>query len=591
MRRALPLLLLWAAPALAQAYLPFKMFHDASNPFFYWTDTRNNTPVGLSLSLVQSEINTSWNSWNAVSCSSVRAANQGGSSGVIANPEDPFDVYSVSGVWVTSAGDPMYGSLFGSVDTISISVPTSYAGVLKTCDAFFNGVDYAWSVSATTPVNAVDVQSAMVHEAGHCMGLDHYGLNDPTVVMNPFVPVGGQRRALTALDVTAICDDYPAMNGVGSPCSGDGGCGAATSLRCATQTIGGVTSSFCTNGCAVNTGAVCDLPLVCTGSTLFNPTYNGACLRPDNTVTLVGAPCGTNGDCGSSLGLCWPQGMTPSGQPQWVGGYCYQTCAGGQTPCPANSACTDVGLAQPVCLENCRVGFADCRQGYSCALTVNGGVCIPSCYADVDCGDPSQYLCRVCDGLCVGKQNPTGQVGDQCLDDSTCGPGQNCANLDSTHVEKQCTIGCSRGCASCPNGSSCHPLPTTGELLCLRDCTGAGTCPTGTQCLALPTGHACMPACLTTAECPVGTECFNGECVPPGVDDGGCGAFCQMQDAGKPVPKKDGGAGGGQDNTGGCGCQSGGAGEFALSGCLWLALLALARARPARERVRVRRRD
>lgn len=544
------------------AFLNFKSLHDSTNPYPYYEDGRSPAPLGLSLALVQQEIHAGWETWNTVSCSSFRATDQGSSNGVIANAEDPYDQYNVSGAWITSINDPMYYNFFGSIDTIAISVPTSYAGVLSTCDSYFNGVDYGWSVNATTPQGGVDVQTAIVHENGHCMGLDHFGYEDTTVVMNPNLPVGAQRRVLTPLDSQAICEWYPTQNAVGAPCTQSGGCGPSATLKCITQTINGVTDSFCTNGCATATGGPCDLPLVCGGSTLFSPNFDGVCLRPDNSVTLVGAPCQTSPNCASALGICQMQDITIGGNPQWVDGYCYQNCQPGQPACPANSACTDIGGGDLRCLESCRVGFADCRQNYSCALTVNGGVCIPSCFVDADCGDTSQYLCRVCDGLCIAKQNATAKIGDPCTTDDTCGPGQVCTNLDKTHLQKQCTQGCSRGCATCPTGSSCHPL-LTGELVCERDCNGVNSCAPGTQCLPTGSGSVCRPQCTSVNDCPVGLMCFQGDCISSGAGGGAgggggnCGAFCQTDDAGMMGhPKTDGGHGGGAVNTGGCGCDT-----------------------------------
>ncbi|MFT3835419.1 MAG: hypothetical protein QM723_00280 [Myxococcaceae bacterium] len=564
------------------AFLNFKNLHDTSNPYKYYTDARTQMPIGLSLTLVQQEVNTAWSTWNAVSCSSFRAADQGGSMGVIADPEDAYDQFSVSGAWVTSIQDPMYTQLFGSTDTIALSVPTSYAGVLTTCDSYFNGVDYGWSVGSITPQGAVDVQTAILHENGHCMGLDHFGSLDATVVMNPFIPVGGQRRVLTPVDVQAACEWYPSQNAVGAPCTPGGSCGAST-LQCVTQTINGVTDSFCTNGCTTGSGAVCDLPLVCAGSTLFSPQFNGACLRPDNSVTLVGAPCQNSPDCASALGVCQKEDVTIGMHPQWSDGYCYQTCRPTEPPCPANSACTDVGGGDLRCLESCRVGFADCRQGYACALTVNGGVCIPICYEDKDCGDTTNFSCRVCDGLCVAIQNATARIGDPCTTDDQCGQGQVCNNLDSTHLQKQCTQGCSRGCAVCPTGSSCHPL-LTGELVCERDCNGVGSCAPGTQCLPTGSGSVCRPQCTSVNDCPVGLMCFQGDCISSGAGGGAgggggnCGAFCQTDDAGMMGhPKTDGGHGGGSVNTGGCGCSSTNANL--IFGLLVLAVV-LARRRP-----------
>jgi len=583
-RASAAVLLLISSVALAQStpqYLPFKMVNTTSNPFRYYLDNRNAMPAGLNLLAVQNATNNAWNSWNAVSCAVPKTATSGYTSGIVPNPADSYDAFNVTPVWILSATDPLHYALFGSAYVKGIAIPLTYAGVLTQCDIFLNGVGISWSVTATTAVGTVDLETVMLHEAGHCLGMDHWQPDFPDIsVMVGAVQEGFQRRTPSSKDVEALCARNPVQGGIGSPCLADGGCGAATAsgAKCITQPLASGQAKFCTVGCAAGTGFVCELPLYCEASTYFNPTFSGTCLRAVDTVTRVGAPCTMNGQCNSALGLCQPEDSQPSGFKRWTQGYCYQTCAAGQPGCPAGSQCTNVGAPDPICLLSCRVGLADCRSGYSCAQSVNGGVCIPSCFQDIDCGDVLNYQCRTCDGLCVARQNSAGQIGDACTQDQECGAGQLCAKLDVAKAARLCTISCGSGCGSCPSGSTCHPIAPTNALSCLKTCTGAGTCPTGSRCANLPTGRGCMPPCLQNLDCPVGEDCVGGDCFGPGYD-AGCGAFCPTVDAGKPIiqPKKDAGTGGG--GSGGCGCSS----ALELSGLLAVVLVgwALGRRRPA----------
>lgn len=59
---------------------------------------------------------------------------------------------------------------------------------------------FAWSLGGALP--GVDVESVALHEAGHALGLGHFG-PPPTAVMNP--TYGGQRRALGAVDGAGAC--------------------------------------------------------------------------------------------------------------------------------------------------------------------------------------------------------------------------------------------------------------------------------------------------------------------------------------------------------------------------------------------------
>jgi hypothetical protein len=568
------------ALAAPYAYLPFRMMNTAKSPHPIYIDSRAPTPAGLELNGVRAAVERAWQTWNAVTCATPKVELKGLTSGVVPTPGDPYDVYSVTPIWVTSKNDPDYEFIFGSPLVTAITIPLAYTGVLETCDTYFNGADHAWSTAETVPSDRLDVESVMLHEAGHCLGLNHFG-DYKNAMANPTVR-GQKLRALGLDDVEALCLKNPLSSVAGAPCLPDGGCGGAPTLKCLSQPeTAGIVTKLCTNGCVPETGSgaaiPCTAPLSCQTSTAFAPEYTGACLLPGTAVTRVGHPCEGKVDCASSIAMCVPPEWAKSGNLNqfWVKGYCTQSCALGQPLCPAETICLDFGPNQ-WCLKSCRVGLADCRPDYACVKSEKGGVCVPRCYADIDCADPLKFECRTCDGTCVAKQNPSGQVGDICADDSTCGPGQECVLLDEKTQVKQCTQTCGRGCGACPAASNCNPL-ARGELYCLRNCSAPKTCPTGLRCADTANGRGCMPACERNIDCPVGQSCYDGECYTP-TEDGGCGDLCTPVDAGRPIVPVPKDAGNGNGGSGGCGC-SGPGGDVGL--VLWgaFALLLLARRR------------
>ncbi|MHB8878623.1 MAG: matrixin family metalloprotease, partial [Myxococcaceae bacterium] len=506
-----------------------------------------------------------------LTCASTAFTFKGLTAAVVPNPADPYDVYNVSTVWITSGADPYYNLVFGNGDITAVTLPLSYAGVLQQCDLYLNGVDRTWSTATPTQAGVVDVQSIVLHEAGHCQGLDHSYVEQVDVMYAESI-IGGQKRALTSRDSQSLCTRYPSSGAVGSPCLADGGCGSNPGLKCVRPPVdGGTGLPVCTVGCPTGVNHQCAMPFVCQPSALFSPSYNGACLPPGQFVTQVGRPCTIDDDCGSTNGRCFPQNVLPSGFPWWQAGYCTQDCRAGQPTCPAGSACIDFGGVNGLwCLKECRVGSGDCRPGYTCVLGPTGsGICVSSCHNDVDCGSSATELCRVCDGTCLSRQNPSGQIGDPCLTGDQCGVGQVCAKFTNSS-QGICTQGCGSACSACPVGSSCHPVGSRGELYCLRDCQ-PHTCPPGLQCGQLPTGRGCMPPCANDTECSVGTQCILGECIDPYENfDAGC-ALCPQPGDGGNKPNN-----GAPDaghlpppGSGGCGCQ-GGAGPVGVVGAVAL---------------------
>jgi hypothetical protein len=548
-------------------YMDFKNMSDAAHPLLCWVDNRSAFPGGVDVNKVLTAAQGAWSAWNAVSCAIPKSQVQGFTGTQVPSPSNPYDIYNVTPVFVTDQNDPYYSNVF-SWDLSAVTLPIQYAGVLQTCDVYLNGTDRLWSTDPPVPADHLDVQTVLLHETGHCLGLDHQPFYPESIMQGDILP-GEEQHDLSPTDDDILCQRYPTTDGIGSPCTGAGTCGSAIpGIACVTQNLPGQPNAqFCTVGCDIGSGVPCDTPLVCQSSTAF-AGHNGACLRPGTTTTLVGAACQSATqvqDCGSSIAICQDPVPDPGGGGVWwQDGYCTQGCDTGQPQCPSGSTCIQLnynGTSTPVCMQTCTVGSAQCRPGYACALasgtTSADGVCIPRCFTDADCG--LGFTCRSCDGLCVLTNSST-QVGDPCGLDTDCGAGQVCLPLTTYSNQGQCTLPCGTGCGACPGGSTCQPVPgANNQYFCLRGCNGPGTCNSGLQCGNLPTGKACLPPCMADLDCPVGLICSGGTCVPPIIDnDAGC-ALCPHGDAGVPIHPHPMDAGLGDGGAGGCGCNTGGA--------------------------------
>ncbi len=577
----LPLVLL-AGVSVAQEppppyhVLDFRMVHSAEDPFLYYVDgrTQPGPPPSVIIGQIQQHVDAAYQTWQNVPCAYPAFQSQGLSTNnlQIADPRDPQDKFNVTAIWVRSAQDPYYGFALGGGTAAASTVPTAYAGSLYQCDIFLNAVDFQFSTQSPTPAGHLDLQSIVLHEIGHCLGLGHS--DDFRDVMWGTQTYTQQRRALTQRDSDMACQLYPQTGAVGSPCNMDADCGNAT-LRCIRppQQGGGTGPGMCSKGCQPTVPGGCDSPFACKPSTLIAGSP-GACLPTrGDFLTQVGAPCGAHNQCGSAVGLCFEQGSLPSGAPAWKDGYCTQACSAGNTPCPQGSECVTLQFQtgpEEMCLKSCRLGSGDCRFGYTCTrATETLNLCVPSCATNADCG--AGHSCDTCDGTCRPIQNASAQIGDLCTQSSQCGSAQFCLTFEGAGPVGVCSQSCGTACTNCPGGASCHPL-ADGNLYCLEDCV-AGACAPGFQCGLLPTGRACIPGCTQNSECPVGTRCFEGQCTS-GSQDGGTCALCPADSGvtGPPPPKPDAGTGTGGGN-GGCGC---GATEGGSASLVWIALLGLA---------------
>lgn len=562
--RGAALLVLFALPAFAQDDLDYnvlshRMLNTSNDPFGYYVDGRMQQPNTVLIGQVQTAVDAAYQTWESLACAYPAFTSLGLTSNQpqITDPRDPYDAFNVTAIWVTDKNDPFYDFALAGGVASAASLPLSYAGTLYQCDIYLNAVDYKWSTLTPTPSDALDLQSLVLHEIGHCMGLGHSEALDD--VMFGAHEYGAQRRTLTQRDKDKACAVFPQTGAVGSPCSTTPDCQKA-SLQCVKPPLpdGGTGPSMCSKACQTGVPGGCDDPFVCKPFAFDAGTgTNGACLPSrGDFVTQVGAPCKTQDQCGSPTGICQPEDELPSGFPAWQGGYCTQNCATGQPPCPAGAECVQFDATNFRCLKTCRLGTGDCRMGYSCLRIDDAlNLCVPTCHSNADCGGGGS-VCRSCDGTCVAAQNTQGQIGDRCQSATQCGPGQVCLLLGADAGTGVCSQSCATAACACPAGSSCHAL-ANGDRYCFKDCTVHSACGPGLQCGQLASGRACVAQCTTNNECAVGTTCSGGYCTVPGADGGTC-ELCAPDGGTTPVrPTPD--AGTQPPSSGGCGCRSDGA--------------------------------
>lgn len=193
----------------------------------------------------------------------------------------------------------------------------------------------------------------------------------------------------------------------------------------------------------------------------------------------IGAPCMGDMDCDQTQGFsCWEQTEI---QFLWDGYCTVENCSPG---CPSNSICITINgtPARMGCMQTC-LQDNDCRSDAYCFLIPNSTIriCLPDCRDDLlDCAprDGTSYCSRT-SGQCemTPMQTVGAKVGDPCVDNTACGPGQICMSQVAWGFPGgMCTQVCSglAEASPCGTGETCQMVAGIG--LCFADCV-ANACP------------------------------------------------------------------------------------------------------------------
>jgi hypothetical protein len=196
-------------------------------------------------------------------------------------------------------------------------------------------------------------------------------------------------------------------------CPGDGVCIEATSG-----------TGVCLDGCASDTDCRIEQGYACRPSVTSDPESARACrpacasddqcsmrlgyecnqglglCRPPVDPSELGEPCGEATVCAGGLCMSEDEEGWPSDGMCTLPG-CRISGEGSSEPCPTGTVCVDDGGGDPtlgICVTACTVGGTDCRAGYTCRASVEGGTegsCAPACAAETCAG-----TCNVETGLC-----------------------------------------------------------------------------------------------------------------------------------------------------------------------------------------------
>ena len=427
-----------------------------------------------------------------------------------------------------------------------------------------NGVPW----SDTLAANTYDMESVVLHEAGHFLGLNHTA--SASAVMYPDVNFAASKRVLNALDTNDVCTVYPGDSGAqGESCVMDGTCtggrvcrsrSGATTKICTTVCT---TSTSCTTGntCqAANMGMACLAQIGAADQCRFCQTggecSSGLCLRFDTGITFCSlscsdtAQCGPNYTCQMPEGFCVPNAMTCTNQcttpSECATGY---LCTGGTcTPrgntgdactvslvCNGCNVCTRESAASPLSYcRGCCAGMAGggfcnacpnaaCGAAESCQPLSSGAssVCLPGSSAPATCQACNGSMCAqglMCSaGRCRSACNP--QAPGTC---TACFSTGVCACGDEVAAEGEACGILGNTLAACGAGLAC--VGSTATVCRARcDVNQAGSCRVGQSCQLMNGVGVCVPGtqgstcanCTNTGGCSAGLTCYLGRCYDP----------------------------------------------------------------------------
>lgn len=297
---------------------------------------------------------------------------------------------------------------------------------------------------------------------------------------------GLQADATVFADATVVRPDAELVvpHDGGSPPTCNTTCDCAQGLACINNECRALgTPVYCCEKANCPSGQACldedERPEMCPGP----PDAGADAGANDLGAGYVGASCDTPSDCTQVPGMtCWTRFEEP-----FVWGYCTVENCVDDTSCPGGSRCLGFNVQSGVltgCLQECQ-SDSDCRSDAYCLYIpqVAFSICLPDCRDDLfDCTPRDGTVwCNRSSGLCenLSMQNASASVGDACLSNADCGPGDVCIGDQAVAFPGGL---CTRVCSGLPEASPCDIANDEtcqdflGIGLCFKDCVN-NTCP------------------------------------------------------------------------------------------------------------------
>jgi hypothetical protein len=189
----------WEVVLADYNYSGFK-WRDSSLPVPYYTYIGLNPPTGVDLTDYVNAVRAAFQTWQNVA-TSYMAYSYRGETATYKPDTSRTDGRNVVGWTDENLGSALAMTVYwysfpgGYLEEFDIVIEQAPGGSLR------------WSTDTPTPFNAYDLQSVVLHEAGHTLSLDH--VNDPTQVMYYSISNGQMRRQLGQGDIAGITFIYP----------------------------------------------------------------------------------------------------------------------------------------------------------------------------------------------------------------------------------------------------------------------------------------------------------------------------------------------------------------------------------------------